>query len=384
MDDREWAQKVIERIYRKEMEVVRRNADRIPYTTEDGRFDDWSGEDKICWWTNGFWAGQLWQLYHVYREDSFRETAERIEDKLDQNLMNYMGMDHDSGFKWLLTAGADYMETGNEESKNRLMLAAGNLAGRLNLNAGMIRAWNDTGSGETAGWAIIDCMMNLPLLYRASELTNDSRFAQIAECHADHAAEAFVRENGSVHHIVTFDQASGKLTGVQGGQGIGEGSSWARGQAWALYGFALSFRHTGKKEYLKVACRVAEYILSEISESGIIPVDYCQPADCPWEDSAAAAITACGLLELADQSAKLSLEDTVEKGKQMERYREAAIRLLHTLTDQRCCWDHEVDYFLEKASAAYHDDKHNFSIIYGDYYYTEALLRLCGKELFMW
>lgn len=175
MDDREWAQKVIERIYRKEMEVVRRNADRIPYTTEDGRFDDWSGEDKICWWTNGFWAGQLWQLYHVYREDSFRETAERIEDKLDQNLMNYMGMDHDSGFKWLLTAGADYMETGNEESKNRLMLAAGNLAGRLNLNAGMIRAWNDTGSGETAGWAIIDCMMNLPLLYRASELTNDSR-----------------------------------------------------------------------------------------------------------------------------------------------------------------------------------------------------------------
>ena len=109
---KDFAKTVSEKIKLKERAIAGRVGDKIPYTAINGVFDDWT-DKNICWWTNGFWAGQLWQLYYVYREDSFRETAERIEDKLDQNLMNYMGMDHDSGFKWLLTAGADYMETVN-------------------------------------------------------------------------------------------------------------------------------------------------------------------------------------------------------------------------------------------------------------------------------
>ncbi len=359
----------MDKIYRKEAIVVKRNADKIPYTTEDGVFDDWSSPDKICWWTNGFWAGQLWLLYHAYKDESFKKAAEGIEKKLDANLMNYMGMDHDSGFKWLLTSGANFLETGSEEAKNRFMLAAGNLAGRLNLNSGLIRAWNDPRNGDTAGWAIIDCMMNLPLLYRASEMTNDPRFKQIAMCHADHAIKAFVRENGSVNHIVTFDPESGKITGSKGGQGMKEGSSWTRGQSWALYGFTLSYRHTKKKEYLETAVKVADYVLSQIPKSGIIPVDFLQPDTCDYEDSTAAAIFACGLIELGE----------VDK-----KYLDAAAMLLKTLTEKRCCFDEKKDHFLEKCSAAYNDNKHNFTIIYGDYYYTEALLKLAKKDLFLW
>ena len=369
MENRAWAQEILDRICRKEVRVVERNADKIPYTTQDGVFDDWSAPDRICWWTNGFWAGQLWLLYHAYGVESFRHTAEKIEEKLDANLMNHMGMDHDSGFKWLLTSGANFAETGSEASKNRLMLAAGNLAGRLNPAAGLIRAWNDPGTGDTAGWAIIDCMMNLPLLYRASEMTKDPRFRQIAMCHADHAGKAFVRKDGSVAHIVTFDPETGEITGTRGGQGMREGSSWTRGQSWALYGFALSYRHTGKREYLDIARKVADYVLSQIPESGIVPVDFLQPADCDYEDSTAAAIFACGLLEL---------------GKEDGKYADAAVWLLRTLAEKRCCFDEDQDHFLEKCTAAYHDEKHNFTIIYGDYFFTEALLKLTGKDLFLW
>lgn len=159
-------QDIADRILQKERAVAARNAGKIPYTAKDGVFDD-MGKTNICWWTNGFYAGLLWQLYGWSREEIFRTAAQTIEEKLDQNLLTAQGMDHDSGFKWLLTSVASYRLTGSEASKNRALLAANDLAGHFNLAGGFIRAWNDGGDGRTAGWAIIDCMMNLPLLYWA-------------------------------------------------------------------------------------------------------------------------------------------------------------------------------------------------------------------------
>ncbi len=250
MNDAQWAEKIAQKINEKELAAAARNRHRIPYTAVDGVFDDRSGKQDICWWTNGFWAGQLWQLYHAFGQDLYRRIAEEIEEKLDQNLMDYMGMDHDNGFKWLLSSVANYRITGSVRSKNRALLAAGNLAGRLNLRSGLIRAWNDEGTGERAGWAIIDCMMNLPLLYWAGETISDPRFIQAARSHADRAMRAFIRENGSVRHIVCFDPESGEITDDLGGQGMAKGSSWTRGQSWALYGFTLSYIHTGEEAYL--------------------------------------------------------------------------------------------------------------------------------------
>ena len=218
-----------------------------------------------------------------------RKAAEEIEEKLDGSLCNAQSMDHDSGFKWLLTAGANYQQTGSAASLNRLLLAATNLAGRFNPAGGFLRAWNDGGDGSRAGWAIIDCMMNLPLLYLASTYTGDPRFAQIAVAHADCAAKNFVRADGSACHIIRFDPATGACLGSIGGQGDDENSAWTRGQAWAIYGFALSFRHTDRRAYLSVAEKVANNFLSHIPESGHIPVDFRQPTDCPWEDASAAA-----------------------------------------------------------------------------------------------
>lgn len=373
MSELTWAYEVSDKIKNKMEKVAARTRDKFPYTTIDGRFDDWTQKNP-CWWTNGFWGGIMWQLYNATKNELYRENAIINEEKLDQNLMTAWGLDHDNGFKWLPTAVANYRLNKSEESKNRGILAANNLAGRFNMAGRFIRAWNDNGDASRAGWAIIDCMMNLPLLYWASKETNDPRFKQIAMAHADTAARYFVREDGSVNHIVEFDPSTGEYVKSHGGQGMREGSTWTRGQAWAVYGFTLSYINTKEERYLETARRVSDHFVAHIPESGFIPVDFCQPEDCTWEDSTAAAIAACGLIELS------KLVEDMDK----EKYYNAAIRLLKALEADRCCWDENIDNILEKCTGAYNDKEHEFAIIYGDYYFIEAIWKLTGQELFIW
>lgn len=372
MTEQAWASEISGKIKEKMRTVAERSRHKIPYTTVDGVFDDWSGE-KITWWTNGFWGGMMWQLYHATGEELYREIAQESEEKLDAALMNSDCMDHDSGFRWLTTAVANYRLTGNKASRNRGILAAGDMAGRFNPVGRFIRAWNDP-EGEKAGWAIIDCMMNLPLLYWAYEELKDPRFLQVATMHADTAEKYFIRPDGSVNHIVAFNPVTGEYVQSFGGQGYCVGSSWTRGQSWALYGFMLSYLHTKEERYLNAAKRVAHYFISNIPESGLIPVDFRQPTDCAWEDSTAAAIAACGLLEIA------KCADEREK----HVYQGAAMKLLKALEEKRCRWDTDCDNILEKCTAAYHDKEHEFSIIYGDYYFIEAIFKLSGEEIFIW
>lgn len=373
MKDILWAKETAEKIKTKMEKVTARSQGILPYTTENGRFDDWT-EKNLCWWTNGFWGGMMWQLYNATKLPLYKETALQVEKKLDRNLMLAWGLDHDNGFKWLPTAVANYRLTKNEDSKNRGLLAANNLAGRFNPAGSFIRAWNDTGDGKTAGWAIIDCMMNLPLLYWASDETNDSRFTHIAKAHANMAMKYFVREDGSVNHIIEFNPATGEFVRTYGGQGYAEGSTWTRGQSWALYGFTLSYLHTKDEKYLETAKKVADYYIAHIPESGLIPVDFCQPSDCTLEDSTSAAIAACGLLEL----------ENFTDGQLKQTYHNGAMKLLHALTEHRLNLDENTDNLLEKCTAAFHDKEHEFSIIYGDYYYIEAIFKLTGDELFIW
>lgn len=371
-----WANEVFEKILEKEQKVVARNQHKIPYTTKDGVFND-SGSENICWWTNGFWGGMMWQLYHVTQDAMYERAAIENEEKLDANLLSHQGMDHDSGFKWLPTAGAHYRLTKDAAAKNRTLLAADHLAGRFNPVGQFIRAWNNwdgNEDGSFAGRVIIDCMMNLPLLYWASEEIHDPRYYQIATMHANKAMKYFIREDGSVNHIVEFDPETGEFLRSLGGQGYGEGSSWTRGQAWAIYGFALSYRHTKDKNYLKTAMKVADYFIENIPLSGLIPVDFRQPKEPAYEDSTAAAIAACGMLEIVEHLPKET----------QEKYKAAAITLLKTLAEKRCNWDLDCDHLLEKCTAAYHDETHEFAIIYGDYYFIEGIWRLLDKALFIW
>lgn len=374
--DLTWAQETLDKVAHKLEKVSKRSRNKIPYTTVDGVHDDKSGEKDIGWWTNGFWGGMMWQMYTLTGEEIYKDIAIDNEKKLDADLMDYDKLDHDNGFKWLPTAVADYRVTKSHASRNRGLLAAGNLAGRYNSAGRFIRAWNSYKDSvhDRTGCAIIDCLMNLPLLYWASEELNDPRFSQIAVSHANTAKKYFVRGDGSVNHIVTFDPASGEMTGSMGGQGCEVGSSWSRGQSWGLYGFTLSYLHTKDPSYLATAERIANYFIANTPESGLIPVDFRQPVDVEWEDSTAAAIAACGLIELAK----------LKEGRQSKIYLDAALKMLKALAEKSFNWNEEEDNLLTKCTAAYHDKEHEFSIIYGDYYFLEALMKLTGKELFIW
>lgn len=375
-----WAEQVLNRITKKMNQMRERAAEKIPYTAKNGVYDDNSADavEKsygIGWWTNGFWGGMMWLLYHETREERYAEIARYSEKQLDLCFEQFYDLSHDVGFVYQPTAIADYRLTGSPDGRRRGLHAANLLAGRFNPAGNFIRAWNDWGDDrDTTGWAIIDCMMNLNLLYWASEELQDPRFRQIAMLHADTAMSAFVRPDGSVCHIVSFDPETGERLGSLGGQGYQEGSSWTRGQAWGLYGFILSYLHTGKQEYLDTAKRIAHYFISNIPENGRIPVDFRAPAEPFYEDATAAAIAACGLLEIASHVSVL------ESG----LYRNAAVHLLKTLDEKDCDYRPETDGILQNCTAAYHDREHQFHIVYGDYFYLEAILKLKGTEFLMW
>ncbi|HWT73454.1 MAG TPA: glycoside hydrolase family 88 protein [Mobilitalea sp.] len=375
-----WLEAVVNKIYEKLEWVSEKSKNKIPYTTINGTHDHYNDSDRECrmtdglnWWTNGFWGGMMWLMYYDSGNEKYAEIARLSENKLDQCFQDYYGLHHDVGFMWLPTAVADYRITKNPESRKRGLHAANLLAGRYNPVGKFIRAWNDIGKDDARGWAIIDCMLNLPLLYWATEETGDPRFKHIAMMHADTAMECFIRPDGSSEHIVEFDPFHGGVVKTYGGQGYENGSSWTRGQSWALYGFMMSYLHTDKKEYLDTAKVVAHYFIANIPDNGIIPLDFRQPKEDIWEDSSAAAIAACGLIEIARKVGN----------HEKELYLSAALKLLKALDQKRSNWTKDCDCILENCSEAYHSKKH-IHMIYADYFFMEAIFKLKGNDIFLW
>ena len=380
--NQEWVGEALEKVREKMQWVSEKNRDKIPYTTgADGSYDDrsdesggWGPDDGLNWWTNGFWGGIMWLLYQDTGEERYREIAGISERKLEKCFDQYYGLHHDVGFMYLPTAVADYRLTGNEEGRRIGMHAANLLAGRFNPVGKFIRAWNQNGDNDTRGWAIIDCLLNLSLLYWASEESGDPRFRHIAMMHADTVLANFVRPDGSVCHIVEFDPESGRMVKSYGGQGYGDGSSWTRGQGWAVYGFANSYTHTGKKEYLEAARKVADYCIANLPESGIIPVDFRQPQEPAWEDSCAACVIACGLLEVARH-----VSDS-----EKEKYENAAVKILRAIAEKRADWTENCDAIVQNCTGAYHSPEHHFTMVYADYYFIEGLYKLAGIGRLLW
>ncbi len=380
--NQEWVGEALEKVREKMQWVSEKNRDKIPYTTgADGSYDDrsdesrgWGMDDGLNWWTNGFWGGIMWLLYQDTGEERYQEIARISERKLEKCFDQYYGLHHDVGFMYLPTAVADYRLTGNEEGRRIGMHAANLLAGRFNPVGKFIRAWNQNGDNDTRGWAIIDCLLNLSLLYWASEESGDPRFRQIAMMHADTVLANFLRPDGSVCHIVEFDPESGRMVKSYGGQGYGDGSSWTRGQGWAVYGFANSYTHTGKKEYLEAARKVADYCIANLPESGILPVDFKQPPEPAWEDSCAACVIACGLLEVARH-----VSDS-----EKEKYENAAVKILRAIAENRADWTENCDAIVQNCTGAYHSPDHHFTMVYADYYFIEGLYKLAGIGRLLW
>lgn len=374
----EWADGVICKIRQKMEWCSEKNKEKLPYTTDaQGNYNDCGAENDgygVGWWTNGFWGGTMWLLYRDTKEERYKEAARLCGARLNRCFDGFYGLNHDVGFMYMPTAVADYRLTGSWEARKWGLHAANLLAGRFNPAGRFIRAWDGWGNADTTGWAIIDCMCNLSLLYWAGEETSDPRFGQIAMLHADTARKHFVRPDGSVKHIIEFNPVTGEYVRSHGGQGYGHGSSWTRGQGWAVYCFMISYLHTKKPEYLETARKVADYCIAHIPESGLVPVDFCQPREPAWEDSCGASIIAGGLIELAGALGE-------EEG---EKYLGAAWKILNAIYEKRSDFGRGCDAIVQNCSAAYHDKEHHFPMNYADYFFIEAVYKLKGTEFFMW
>lgn len=358
----------LEQVLKKLERTSSRIGDKIPHKSSEGVYDDCS--DILDWWTNGFWPGILWLAYRQTNKKEYAGWAVSIENKLDGALKEFYNLHHDVGFMWHISAVANYKITGNEIAAKRGTMAASILASRFNPAGSFIRAWNGE---ERTGWAIIDCMMNLGILYWASDYMKDPRFSNIAQAHAETVMKHFIYEDGSSKHICKFDPITGKYIENYGGQGYSVDSAWSRGAAWALYGFAISAKYTGRQDFLNTGKKVANFFISHLPEDYVPFADFKAPKDMNInKDSSAAATAASGLLLLS----KLVPED------QKDFYRLSAEKIVSSLYYNYTDWDGD-EAFIQKGCSAFHSKgKENLetSLIFGDYYFLEALLQLNGAE----
>lgn len=378
-DQAQWAQNILKRMEEKLYRSLQKNGDKILYTIDKNGNGEDRYEQRSSSWVNGFWPGILWQLFQATenadRKKFYESHASVMEDMLDkalfQTLEGFEGLHHDVGFMWMPTAVTSYRLTGNPDSRKRALIAANYLAARWNPAGGFLTAWNGR---EKEGWSIIDTMMNLSLLYWAGRETGYDRFMRIASLHADKTMQNAIRPDGSVIHILHYDVATGEALESFGGQGYGVGSAWSRGQAWAIYGFTISYLHTKHIAYLDVAKRVAHYFLANAAQTGYVPlVDFRCPEEPCLYDSTAGAITASALLTLA------GLVPEWEK----KLYQNGAISILKALEEKCCDFSGNTDLILSKGAEAYRYQEQRY-IVYGDFYYLEAISKLCQKGIFLW
>ena len=386
LENQAWLEQTYDKLVVKMKAECARIGTMIPYSTCDGKYHDLDVPGGIHFWTNGFWTGMLWQMYEATGDETYRKAAEGTEERLAEILVDFSNSDHDIGFLFLPSSVANYRKTGNQEARIRGLKAAQILAGRYNPAGQFIRAWNDSemmekvmgGTVPISGWMIIDCIINIPLLYWASKETGAPRFTGIALNHARTAQQYIVRADVSCNHIVAFDPDTGEFLDNPGGQGFEQGSSWSRGQSWAVYGFSLSYRHTGDVSFLDTAKKCAHYCISNMAITDWLPlVDYRAPLEPVKYDTTAGMITACGLLELAEHVGEY----------ERRLYVEVALRMLRACDARFANWNPDEDSIMGGGTFFYHDpDGSNTEvpIIYGDYYFIEAILRLKGKSLFLW
>lgn len=348
-----------------------REFEGFPYTVRGG---EWAGgpEDGASWWTNGFWPAAMWQMYLHTNDERYREEAQRAEGMLDEAFFDFDRLHHDVGFLWLISSGVNFRLTGCDLSRKRTLAAANLLAGRFN-PAGFIRAWNE----HKTGWAIIDTMMNLNLLYWASDFTGDPRFRKIAVKHADTVIEHFIRDDGSSEHIVVFDPETGAPAEKLGGQGYAAGTSWSRGQGWALYGFTLTYTHTCADRYLDTARRIANYFVDNLEgrDNWIPRCDFRQPDEPAIVDDIAGGLGACALIELSSHVPQA----------ESARYFNAAMCILKDMEKVDADWSNDSPAILRRCTGAYHGEHHrHIPMQYGDYFFIEALAKLRGEKLRFW
>jgi unsaturated chondroitin disaccharide hydrolase len=332
-------------------------------TNADGTW----GTHNAGWWTSGFFPGSLWLMYRATGDPSWRAAAAARQSGIESQKTRTDT--HDLGFMLFDSFGNGWKLTGDDSYRQTLLTAAGSLDTRYSSVVHATRSWDNTSSDSATDFkVIVDNMMNLELLDWASKHGGSSAYASHALEHALTTAREHVRADGSTYHLVVFDQNTGAVRRKGTVQGSSDSSTWSRGQAWAVYGFTLAYRETGDSRMLDTARKVADYYVSHLPADSVPYWDFQAPG-IPNEprDSSAAAIAASGLIELAQSDPDIS---------RSRRYLAVAESTLASLSSPAYLAEGTGSRsILLHGTSNKPAGEYDRGLIYGDYFFLEALLR---------
>ncbi len=311
-------------------------------------------------WTSSFFTGMALLAWRETEDEYFLQQVLRLAPAYcEKAMVRYLEMHHDAGFLYTLYSVALYKLTGDRAHREVGLAAAVALYQRFNPGGNFIRAWGRLDTAEHDNMAIIDCMMNLPLLYWASGETGDPKYRDAAVRQADTSLKCFIRLDDSVLHAFRFDRNTGQPLHGDNYCGHAVDSYWARGAAWAIYGFALSHRYTGDPKYLEASLRLARKFIAQLDAEIVPRWDFRLPRG-SWlvRDASAAAVVVCGFQELQKRGAADAL---ILKTKDALLYRicsdayldfNAACRgVLQSAYGDKVAYSSWGDYFLMEALA---------------------------------
>lgn len=345
--------------------------DRLPRTIDkDGKLVTSDYE----WWCSGFYPGVLWYLYENSKDTVLLQYAREYTARLEK--VQYITTNHDVGFMLYCSYGNGLRITGDNSYKSVLLNGAKSLSTRYKQNIGLIRSW-DFNKERWQYPVIIDNMMNLELLTWASRETDSVYYKDIAINHADKTLQNHFRDDYSCYHVVSYDTITGTPHCKETWQGLNDESSWARGQAWALYGYTYMFRETKNVKYLDQAIKISNYLLSHpnMPDDGIPYWDF-DAEDIPnaLRDASAAAIICSALIELSDYVG-------LSYGKKLLSFAEKQIRTL-SAGEYLAEPGTNGDFILKHSVGFYNQNSEvDVPLTYADYYYVEALMRMKKKLL---
>ncbi len=325
-------------------------------------------DDK--WWTSGFFPGTLWYLYEFSKTDDLKKAAQAMTHRVERQ--QYTTSNHDVGFMIYCSYGNGYRLTKEKSYEKVIINAARSLSTRFNPVTGTIKSW------DKRTWqypVIIDNMMNLELLTQATKISGDSSFYKIAVSHADTTLKYHFRPDGSSYHVVNYDNIKGGVIERVTFQGYANESSWARGQAWGLYGYTMMYRETKKPAYLKQAMKIANFIMchKNLPADKIPYWDFDAP-NIPNElrDASAGAIMASAFVELADYVDSTTGQEYLNIAKQQIKTLSTPNYLANQGENANFILKHSVGFMTKNSEV-------DAPLTYADYYFVEALLRYRNK-----
>lgn len=327
-------------------------------TDADGNL--WKTNQK--WWCSGFFPGTCWLTYELGGNEEVKAIAEKQTLRLADPDKVFSA--HDVGFQILCSYGQAYRLTGDEKYLPMIQTAAEFLANRFSPIAGTIMSW-DSNEGEQR--VIIDNMMNLEILTFAAEKFNRPEWKEIAIKHAETTIRNHFRDDFSTYHVVVYSTVTGEVLRKHTAQGYADWSSWARGQAWGLYGYTMMYRETGRKEFLDQAENIASMLKDKLSPDPVPAWDFDAPADSAWaKDASAAAIMASAHVELGKLTGK---EEYIAQARKIVDALSTPEYLAEPGTNAGFLLKHSTGNFMKNSEV-------DVPLTYADYYYLEALLRL--------